>query len=134
LGWICTGASGARGDGPIVSLPENALLFNLQPRLRGLHPVGERDLQHQSLYVGADPAALGCLLQVAARVRSAPLDVTRLVRHKEYQQALLRTNPNAADGRVTRVHRHCRMPEAPGDSRQQPAALRSVTRVTTVSC
>ena len=86
----------ARADRRIESLPADALVFNVRPRLGGLHPIGERDLQHQHLYVGADSAALGCLLHVAARVRSAPLEVTSLVRHLDYQRQLQRTNRNAA--------------------------------------
>ena len=86
----------ARAEGRIESLPADALVLNVRPRLGGLHPIGERDLQHQRLYVGADAAALGCLLHVAARVRSAPLEVTSLVRHLDYQRQLQRTNHNAA--------------------------------------
>jgi hypothetical protein len=86
----------ARSTGRITSLPLDALLFNMRPRLGGAHPIGERDRQYQDLYVGADPAALGCLLHVAARVRSSPVEVTSLVRHLEYQRQLQKTNRNAA--------------------------------------
>jgi hypothetical protein len=85
----------AIAGGRIARLPAHASVYNLRPRLRGAHPLGQLDLAHQHLYVAAHPAALGCLLQVAARVRSAPLDVTSLVRHRAYQAHLQRSNPNA---------------------------------------
>jgi hypothetical protein len=85
----------AHDTGLIAPLPRHAALFNIEPRLRGAHPIAERDLGYQPLYVAAHPAALGCLLQVAARVRSAPLEVTSLVRHLHYQRILGQTNPNA---------------------------------------
>lgn len=82
-------------DGSIAPVPSETDRFNLAPRLGGRHPIGEKDLEHQALYVAARPATLGLLLHVAARVRSTPLEVTSLVRHHEYQRALQRTNPNA---------------------------------------
>ena len=87
--------------GYISALPPDAARFNLRPRLGGEHPIGEKDLAHQPLYVAARPGTLGLLFHLAARV-SAPLDVTSLVRHQAYQQALQRTNPNAR----TRVPTH----------------------------
>jgi hypothetical protein len=87
--------SDALGLGTLAFVPGDAELFNFRPRLRGFHPIGEKDVLHQRLYVAAHPGALGCLMQVAARVRSAALDVTSLVRHAEYQRTLQRTNPNA---------------------------------------
>ena len=82
-------------DGSIAPVPSDTHRFNLAPRLGGRHPIGEKDLEHQPLYVAARPATLGLLLHVAARVRSTPLEVTSLVRHHAYQRALQRTNPNA---------------------------------------
>jgi hypothetical protein len=79
-------------------LPVGVTRLNVRVRLHGPRPIGEKDLDHQSLYVAARPETLGCLLHVAAAVRSAPLDVTSLVRHHEYQRVLLRTNPNARTG------------------------------------
>ena len=87
--------------GYISALPSDAARFNLRPRLGGEHPIGEKDLAHQHLYVAARPGTLGLLFHLAARV-SAPLDVTSLVRHQAYQRALQRTNPNAR----TRVPTH----------------------------
>jgi hypothetical protein len=74
-------------------LPED--LFNLRPRLRGAHPIGEKDIAYQSLYLAARASTLGCLFHVAAAVRATPLEVTSLVRHLAYQEALQRTNRNA---------------------------------------
>jgi hypothetical protein len=45
--------------------------------------------------VSARAATIGCLLDVASQVKSAPIEVTSLVRHLEYQQQLRMTNPNA---------------------------------------
>jgi hypothetical protein len=82
-------------SGIVRPLPEDAGRFNIRPRLQGAHPIGEKDLPYQSLYVSAHPGTLGLLLHVAARSPSAALDVTSLVRHHAYQRALQRTNPNA---------------------------------------
>lgn len=87
--------AGAIADGSVRFLPLAEPAFNIRPRLTGAHPIGELDREHQRLYVAADPAALGLLLQIAARVRSTPLDVTSLVRHDAYQRRLGRTNANA---------------------------------------
>ena len=83
-------------SGDIARVPENPAQFNLRLRLAGAHPIAERDLVYQPIYVAARPATLGALFAVAARVQSGPVEVTSLVRHHEYQRALRRTNPNAA--------------------------------------
>lgn len=84
-------------DGRIAALPVSGR-FNVRPRVGGAHPIGEKDLRHQRLYLGARRAALGLLLQIAARVRGGPLEVTSLVRHLAYQRELARSNPNARTG------------------------------------
>ena len=81
-------------DGYVAALPADTRRFNVRPRLEGAHPIGEKDLANQPLYVAARPATLGLLFHVAARV-PAPLEVTSLVRHHAYQRALQRSNPNA---------------------------------------
>lgn len=88
----------ALSTGAIRRLPDSAKRLNVQTRLSGPHPIGEKDLAYQALYVAGHPAALGCLLHVAAVARSGPLEVTSLVRHLEYQQALQLTNANARVG------------------------------------
>ena len=80
--------------GTLARLPDNPARFNLDLRLAGAHPIAERDLVYQPLYVAARPATVGALLAVASRVGSAPLEVTSLVRHDKYQQTLRRTNAN----------------------------------------
>lgn len=87
--------AGALATGGLAPLPDNPRLFNLVPRLEGPHPIGEKDLRRQESYVAARPAAVGALLAIAARVRSGPIEVTSLVRHGEYQDALRATNANA---------------------------------------
>jgi hypothetical protein len=82
-------------SGHIARLPVHPSQFNLDLRLAGDHPIAERDLVYQPLYVGARAATLGTLFAVARRVRSGPVEVTSLVRHHEYQRALRRTNANA---------------------------------------
>jgi hypothetical protein len=89
-------------SGDMARLPENPAQFNLDLRLAGAHPIAERDLIYQPIYVAARPATLGALFAVAARVQSGPVEVTSLVRHYQYQQALRRTNRNA----FTRVPTH----------------------------
>jgi hypothetical protein len=84
--------------GELARVPENPARFNLDLRLAGAHPIAERDLVYQPLYIAARPATVGALMAVAARVESGPIEVTSLVRHHEYQQALRRTNPNAVTG------------------------------------
>jgi hypothetical protein len=83
-------------SGELARLPAEAVRFNLDLRLAGDHPIAERDLVYQPLYVAARPAALGALAAVSTRVRSGRVEVTSLVRHYDYQRALSRTNPNAA--------------------------------------
>lgn len=79
----------------IAHLAEDALAFNVSPRLSGWSPIGEKDLAHQGAYVAARPAALGLLYAIASRVESSPVEVTSLVRHMHYQRALAGTNGNA---------------------------------------
>jgi hypothetical protein len=83
-------------SGTLGRLPVNPSRLNLDLRLAGDHPIAERDLVYQPLYVAARPSTLGALFAVAGRVRSGPVEVTSLVRHHEYQRALRRTNANAA--------------------------------------
>jgi hypothetical protein len=45
--------------------------------------------------MAARPATIGALIVVASRVKSGPVEVTSLVRHGEYQDALRATNGNA---------------------------------------
>lgn len=86
---------GALATGGLALLPADSGRYNLSPRLGGLHPIGEKDLGNQGSYVAARPATIGCLLAVAARVHSGPVEVTSLVRHGGYQDALRSTNTNA---------------------------------------
>jgi hypothetical protein len=86
---------GALFSGGLARLPEDPLSFNLEPRLSGLSPIGERDLPNQTSYIAARPATIGALLEVASRVKSGPLEITSLVRHSDYQASLRSTNPNA---------------------------------------
>src|SRR5687767_930388 len=87
--------AGALDNGGLVPLPDDPKRFNLAPRLDGLHPIGEKDLGNQSSYLAARPAMIGALLDIASRVKSGPLEITSLVRHSEYQEALRTTNANA---------------------------------------
>ncbi len=80
--------------GGLVRLPLDPR-FNVRVRLDGTSPIGEKDIAHQSSYVAARAATIGCLLDVASRVKSGPIEVTSLVRHLEYQQQLRMTNLNA---------------------------------------
>jgi hypothetical protein len=82
--------------GGLVPLPRDLQRFNLRVRLDGANPIGEKDLTHQASYVSARAETIGCLLDVASRVKSGPLEITSLVRHLEYQRELRTTNPNAA--------------------------------------
>ena len=82
--------------GGLAPLPPDPLRFNIRVRLDGTSPIGEKDFVHQESYVAARPAAIGCLLDVASRVKSGPIEVTSLVRHLGYQHQLLLTNANAA--------------------------------------
>jgi len=81
--------------GTLARLPVRPARFNLDLRLAGAHPIAERHLVYQPLYVAARPATVGALLAVASRVSSGPLEVTSLVRHDDYQQTLRRSNANA---------------------------------------
>lgn len=90
-----TDLEGALDNGGLVPLPEDSERYNLAPRLEGPHPIGEKDLENQSTYVAARPATIGALLEIASRVTSGPVEVTSLVRHSHYQDALRVTNANA---------------------------------------
>lgn len=79
----------------LALIPEHTEPLNILLRLDGAHPIAEKDLQNQALYLGARPAALGLLYQIAARVASGPIEITSLVRHLKYQRALGATNGNA---------------------------------------
>jgi hypothetical protein len=87
---------GALANGGVAPLPENPGRFNLMPRLHGPNPIGEKDLSNQASYLAARPATVGVLLELASRVDSGPVEITSLVRHGEYQQALRVTNSNAS--------------------------------------
>ncbi len=86
---------GALFNGGLVPLPANPMRFNVKPRVDGLFPIAEKDLTNQVSYLSARAATIGCLLDVASRVTSGPLEITSLVRHSEYQDALRATNTNA---------------------------------------
>jgi hypothetical protein len=87
--------AGALDNGGLVPLPGDAGRFNILPRLDGEHPIGEKDLVNQRSYIAARPATIGVLLDVASRVQSGPIEITSLVRHSHYQDALRATNANA---------------------------------------
>jgi len=84
-------------NGGLVPLPSDPERFNVRVRLDGLSPIGEMDMSRQASYVSARAATIGCLLDVASRVKSGPIEVTSLVRHLGYQQQLRATNLNATD-------------------------------------
>jgi hypothetical protein len=86
---------GALMTGGLVPLPERPILFNLVPRLDGAHPIGEKDLGNQASYLSARASTIGALIEIASRVKSSPVEITSLVRHGEYQDALRITNSNA---------------------------------------
>lgn len=92
----------ALGTGGLAPLPSDPQRFNLIPRLEGPNPIGQMDLDNQQRYLAARPAALGCLIVIASRVRSGPLEITSLVRDNEYQDVLRETNSNA----ITTVPMH----------------------------
>jgi hypothetical protein len=81
--------------GGLVPLPVDTSRFNVRVRLEGTSPIAEKDLEHQVSYVSARAATIGCLLDVASRIKSGPVEVTSLVRHFDYQNELRTTNPNA---------------------------------------
>jgi Family of unknown function (DUF5715) len=82
-------------NGGLVPLPIDPERFNVRVRLDGTSPIGEKDMARQASYVSARPATIGCLLDVASRVKSGPIEVTSLVRHLGYQHELRLTNANA---------------------------------------
>jgi hypothetical protein len=81
--------------GGLVPLPADHERFNLRVRTDGHAPIAEKDLDNQASYIAARPAAIGALLDIASRVKSGPLEITSMVRHSEYQDALRETNANA---------------------------------------
>ena len=82
-------------NGGLVPLPMDPERFNVRVRLEGTSPIGEKDMTRQASYVSARPATIGCLLDIASRVKSGPIEVTSLVRHLGYQHELRLTNANA---------------------------------------
>ena len=90
-----TDIEGALDNGGLVPLPDDPARFNLAPRLEGPHPIGEKDIANQASYIAARPSTIGMLIEIARRVKSGPLEITSLVRHGEYQDALRATNTNA---------------------------------------
>jgi Family of unknown function (DUF5715) len=82
-------------NGGLVPLPNDPERFNVRVRLDGASPIGEKDMARQASYVSARPATIGCLLDVASRVKSGPIEVTSLVRSLGYQHQLRLTNVNA---------------------------------------
>jgi len=80
--------------GGLVPLPDPER-FNIRVRLEGASPIGEMDIAHQESYISARAATIGCLLDVASRVASGPIEVTSLVRHLDYQGLLRASNANA---------------------------------------
>jgi len=82
-------------NGGLVPLPNDPERFNVRVRLEGTSPIGEKDMSRQASYISARPATIGCLLDVASRVKSGPIEVTSLVRHLGYQHELRLTNANA---------------------------------------
>lgn len=86
---------GALVTGGLAPLPADPRRFNIAPRLDGPYPIGEKDLKNQVSYIAARPATIGCLLDIASRVKSGPIEITSLVRHSEYQTTLRATNKNA---------------------------------------
>ena len=82
-------------NGGLVPLPMDPERFNVRVRLEGTSPIGEKDMANQASYISARPATIGCLLDIASRVKSGPIEVTSLVRHLGYQHELMVTNANA---------------------------------------
>lgn len=79
----------------LALIPEHHEDLNIDLRLDGRHPIAEKDLRNQQLYLGARPATLGLLYEIASRVTSGPIEITSLVRHQQYQQSLGASNGNA---------------------------------------
>lgn len=90
-----TDIEGALDNGGLVPLPADPARFNFAPRLQGPHPIGEKDIANQASYIAARPETIGMLIEIARRVKSGPLEITSLVRHGGYQDALRTTNTNA---------------------------------------
>ena len=86
---------GALMNGGLAPLPPDPVRFNVAPRLTGYSPIGEKDIDRQTSYIAARPATIGALIDVASRVKSGPVEVTSMVRHSEYQDALRASNANA---------------------------------------
>jgi hypothetical protein len=86
---------GALANGGLVPLPNDLLRFNLKPRVDGMFPIGEKDLDHQDSYISARRETVGALIEIASRVHSGPLEITSMARHSEYQSTLRKTNSNA---------------------------------------
>lgn len=86
---------GALETGSLAPLPADPERFNIRVRRGGANPIAEMDLDHQDSYVSARPATIGLLLDVASRVTTGPIEITSMVRHGEYQEALAGTNVNA---------------------------------------
>lgn len=82
----------------LALVPGHTGPLNISLRLNGRHPIAEKDLDNQAMYLGARPAALGLLYEIAARVESGPIEITSLVRHLQYQRALGASNGNARTG------------------------------------
>lgn len=92
----------ALSTGGLVPLPGRPEDFNLRPRVEGSSPIAEKDLGNQASYIAARPATIGALLEIAAQVKSGPIEITSMVRHTEYQNSLRATNANA----VTSIPMH----------------------------
>jgi hypothetical protein len=81
--------------GGLVPLPWNYEQLNVRVRTDGPAPIAEMDLANQTSYIAARSSTVGALLDVARRVESGPIEITSLVRHSDYQDALRETNVNA---------------------------------------
>lgn len=79
----------------LALIPDHTEPLNITLRLNGAHPIAEKDLANQAMYLGARPGTLGLLYEIASRVPSGPIEITSLVRHQEYQRELGATNGNA---------------------------------------
>ena len=89
-----TAIEDALATGGLVPLPAPER-FNIKPRTDGPAPIAEKDLDNQATYISARPATIGALLDIASRVKTGQVEITSLVRHSEYQDALRTTNSNA---------------------------------------
>lgn len=79
----------------LALIPDHSSPLNIMLRLDGAHPIAEKDLANQAMYLGARPATLGLLYEIAERVKTGPIEITSLVRHQQYQRELGATNGNA---------------------------------------